>query len=108
MLLSLTGLLKLLRQSNSLLFQSNGFNSFTLTLTLTYIFQTISLLGMLTDTSPVTLRMVTLWFLVVQAMLVPHCMWLFNRRYRSALGYIREWCACQGTFYTMGKKWMKI
>lgn len=66
------------------------------------MFQGISLVGTLMTVSPVTLRVVSLWLVMVQALVLPHCMWLFNRRYRAALGHVADWFRCRVGFYTEG------
>ena len=67
------------------------------------LLQVISLIGILTGMNSEHARVASLWFVLLDAIVLPQTLWLFNSRYRAAYRRIFNGLICRQPFFCSGK-----
>ena len=65
--------------------------------------QLLTLYVVLTNNPEEDFRVVALWLLLVQAAILPTCLWLFNWRYRQGLKHFMQAFLGAGPYFYPGK-----
>ena len=66
------------------------------------LLQVISLIGILTGMNSEHARVASLWFVLLDAIVLPQTLWLFNSRYRAAYRRIFNGLICRQPFFCSG------